>query len=150
MSPTPFMIVPPVLDFRNESLSDFTQVGVQQKMSAALKSVRAQMGNFFPLIINGQAQKNRRTFTSVDPSHFSDVVGVVANADLRQAELALNAAVDCFPSWSATAPEKRAGILRRMASLLRERKFEFCAWMIYEVGKNWAEADADVAEAIDF
>ncbi len=34
--------------------------------------------------------------------------------------------------------------------MLRERKFEFAAWMVYEVGKNWAEADADMAETIDF
>ena len=34
--------------------------------------------------------------------------------------------------------------------ILRQRKFEFCAWLTYEVGKNWVEADADVGETIDF
>src|SRR6202012_559777 len=33
---------------------------------------------------------------------------------------------------------------------LRERKFEFMAWLVFEVSKNWAAADGDIAETIDF
>jgi 1-pyrroline-5-carboxylate dehydrogenase len=41
-------------------------------------------------------------------------------------------------------------VILAAAGIIRERKFEFCAWLTYEVGKNWAEADADVGETIDF
>ena len=33
---------------------------------------------------------------------------------------------------------------------MRARRFELAAWEVYECGKPWREADADVAEAIDF
>src|SRR5262249_20564829 len=36
------------------------------------------------------------------------------------------------------------------ARRMRERRHSFSAWMVFEVGKSWAEADADTAEAIDF
>ena len=45
---------------------------------------------------------------------------------------------------------KRADYLFKAAKLMRQRKHEFSAVMIYEVGKTWPEADADTAEAIDF
>jgi 1-pyrroline-5-carboxylate dehydrogenase len=44
----------------------------------------------------------------------------------------------------------RAALLFAAAALIRERSFEFCAWLTLEVGKNWGEADADVGETIDF
>ena len=62
----------------------------------------------------------------------------------------MQAALEAFEHWSRTSVEERASLLFRVADLLRERKFEFCAWMVFEVGKNWAEADADIAETIDF
>ncbi len=37
-----------------------------------------------------------------------------------------------------------------MADRLRREKHVFSAWMVREVGKTWAEADGDTAEAIDF
>ena len=46
--------------------------------------------------------------------------------------------------------EERTGLLFRTSALMRERKFELMAWMVFEVGKNWAEADGDIAELIDF
>jgi 1-pyrroline-5-carboxylate dehydrogenase len=46
--------------------------------------------------------------------------------------------------------EERAEFLFRVADRLRERKYEFAAWMIFEVSKNWGEADADICETIDF
>ena len=62
----------------------------------------------------------------------------------------MKAALDAFASWSRTSFEERASLLFRVGDVLRERKFEFCAWLVFEVSKNWAEADADIAETIDF
>lgn len=59
-------------------------------------------------------------------------------------------AAEAFPAWSSLAMETNAAVLVRVASMLRERKMEFAAWLVIEAGKNWALADVDTAEAIDF
>ena len=71
-------------------------------------------------------------------------------AGLEHAERAMQAALEAFATWQYVAVEERAALLLQTAELIRKRKFEFCAWLTYEVGKNWVEADADVAETIDF
>src|SRR5262249_16953866 len=63
---------------------------------------------------------------------------------------ALAAARAAQPAWARTTPDERAGLLERVAELMRRDKAALCALEILEAGKNWAEADADVAEAIDF
>ena len=40
--------------------------------------------------------------------------------------------------------------MRNLAGVMRRRRFELAAWMTFEAAKNYPEADADVAEAIDF
>src|SRR5271157_3490258 len=62
----------------------------------------------------------------------------------------MSAALTAFESWSRTTVESRASLLLNAARIIRDHKFVFCAWLTYEVGKNWAEADADVGETIDF
>ncbi|MCP4251095.1 MAG: aldehyde dehydrogenase family protein, partial [bacterium] len=63
---------------------------------------------------------------------------------------ALAAAWEAFRPWSAASMEERIDLTRRLADVMRFRRFELAAWMTYEAAKNYAEADADVAEAIDF
>jgi 1-pyrroline-5-carboxylate dehydrogenase len=78
------------------------------------------------------------------------MVGVHQKAGAEHAEQAVEAALKAFETWRFVAAEERASLLLHAADLIRERKFDFCAWLTYEVGKNWAEADADVGETIDF
>jgi 1-pyrroline-5-carboxylate dehydrogenase len=139
-----------MLNFKNEPLTDFALPSHREAMGRALDSVRSQLGRPYSLIIDGKSRKSRSTFPSINPSRPKEVVGILPNADRSMADAALETARKVFPVWSQTPVRGRAQILRQMAHLLRQRKFEFCAWMIYEVGKNWSEADADVAEAIDF
>jgi 1-pyrroline-5-carboxylate dehydrogenase len=77
-------------------------------------------------------------------------VGVFQSAGREHVEPAVQAALTAFESWKHTTVEERASLVHTVAAILRERKFEFSAWMVYEVGKNWAEADADIGETIDF
>src|SRR5690625_7157421 len=53
-------------------------------------------------------------------------------------------------SWRKSDPKVRADILFRSAAIVRRRKLEFTAHLVKEGGKPWKEADADVAEGIDF
>jgi RHH-type proline utilization regulon transcriptional repressor/proline dehydrogenase/delta 1-pyrroline-5-carboxylate dehydrogenase len=53
-------------------------------------------------------------------------------------------------AWAATPAEQRAAVLVRAAAWMRERRPRLAALCVREAGKPWAEADADVCEAIDF
>jgi 1-pyrroline-5-carboxylate dehydrogenase len=88
--------------------------------------------------------------TSTNPSHPSQVLGVFQEATAEHAKQAVEAAYKAFDSWKRVPAEKRAEILLRAADIVRKRKFELSAWLSCEVGKSWAEADADTAETIDF
>ena len=143
-------VVEVVVNFKNEPFTDFSKEADARGMENALEFVKDQLGRSYPLIIDGKEVKARKTFRSINPSHSTQVVGWVQDADRALADRALQASARAFESWSRISQDDRAAALRRMAEILRRRKKEFAAWMILEVGKSWAEADADVAEAIDF
>jgi 1-pyrroline-5-carboxylate dehydrogenase len=137
-------------DFYNEPLTDFSRPENRQAMLDALQLVQSQLGKEYSLLIGGKAVHTDRKVVSINPSKTSEVVGLASKANASQAVSAIEAAAKAFGSWRRVPAEKRAEYLFQAAHLMRARKHEFAAWMVYEVGKNWAEADGDVAEAIDF
>jgi 1-pyrroline-5-carboxylate dehydrogenase len=136
--------------FFNEPPVDFSREENARKMRAAIEKVRGQLGREYDLIIGGKHVKTAEKIKSLNPAKPSQVVGLHQKAGKEHVELAMNAALKAFDSWSRTSVEERASLLFRVADLLRERKFEFMAWLVFEVSKNWAEADGDIAETIDF
>jgi 1-pyrroline-5-carboxylate dehydrogenase len=137
-------------DFRNEPFTDFSKDENRRAMAQAIAAVAESLGESHPMLIDGEKIRLPLTFDSIDPSDPSVVVGTFPNAGSEQAEQALVAANRAFESWKAVPVATRAEVLFKTAAAIRERKFEFAAWMCFEAGKNWAEADGDVAEAIDF
>jgi len=119
-------------------------------MRAALDRVRGQLGREYDLIIGGHRIRTPEKIHSLNPARPSQIVGIHQKAGKEHVEPAMQAALGAFESWSRTPLQKRVDLLFRAAELLRERKFELMAWLVYEVSKNWAEADADIAETIDF
>src|ERR1700682_4529045 len=136
--------------FKNEDILDFTQPENRQPQLAALEKAKSELGQTYPLIINGKKISGETTFTSVNPSQPDQVIGHFASATVAQANEAVQAAATAFESWKRVPAQERAAYLFAAADLLRQRRFEMNAWMIYEVGKSWVEADGDTAEAIDF
>jgi 1-pyrroline-5-carboxylate dehydrogenase len=136
--------------FINEAVVDFTQAENREAQAAALEQVRSEFGRTYPLIIGGKKIINKDTFASINPSQPDQVVGYFARASVKQANEAIGIASATFETWKRVPAEERAGYLFKAADLLRERRFIMNAWMIYEVGKSWIEADTDTAEAIDF
>ncbi len=136
--------------FRNEPFTDFTIEANAAAYRAALERVREQLGQTYPLIIGGEAIATDDTSTSINPANPQQVVGRFAKATTDHADQAIRAAAQAFESWRFVPPAERAGYLLKAAAIMRRRKYELCAWLTYEVSKSWAEADADVAEAIDF
>ena len=139
-----------LLPYKNEPYLEWSDESNQKAMRAALGEVGNSLGKSYPLIIGGKAVETDREIPSVNPSNPSQVVGRVGRATEREADMALEAATKTFDSWSKTGPEARARILLRAAAIMRRRKFEMLAWEVHEGGKPWNEADAQVAEAIDF
>src|ERR1700693_3749303 len=136
--------------FSNESVADFSKPANREAMEKALRDVRAQFGREYDLVIAGRREKTADKLKSLNPSRSSEVVGIHSKATAALANEAVEAAYEYFPQWASTPPEMRVEMLLRAAALIRTRKFEFDSWLVYEAGKTWPEADADVSEAIDF
>ena len=137
-------------EFVNEPFVNFSLPENARAMRAALAHVATQLGREYDLIIGGHREKTAGKITSLNPARPSQVVGIHQKAGSEHAQEAMDAAQRAFHSWSRISVEERASLLLNAAAVIRERKLEFSAWLTYEVGKNWAEADADVAETIDF
>src|ERR1017187_6321353 len=136
--------------FVNEPFINFKEPDSPRKMQVALDFVAGQLGREYDLVIGGRRLKTEAKIKSLNPARPAEIVGVHQKAGAEHAEIAMQAALDAFESWSRTTVETRVSLLVAAADIIRSRKFEFCAWLTYEVGKNWAEADADVSETIDF
>ncbi len=136
--------------FINEPYADFSQPANRQTMLAALDKVRSELGKEYPLWIAGERRVSFAKLQSLNPSRPKEVVGVHQKGSAKDAEDAVEAAYRYFESWSIRSTEERAGYLLKAATILRQRKLEFDAWLVFEAGKTWAEAEGDVAEAIDF
>ena len=140
----------PLTPFVNEPFVDFAQPENKRRMEATLADVRARLGREYDIVIGGRRLKTAGKIFSINPAHPAEVVGIHQRAGQEHVEEAMQAAQAAFATWSKAPVEQRAGLLFAAAALIRERSFEFCAWLTLEVGKNWAEADADVGETIDF
>ena len=137
-------------EFKNTPVTRFTDKKHHQHFQIELTNVQQKLGRSYPLIINGKEILSDETITSINPSTPSQIIGYVSKASHSHADLALDSAVTAFPDWSKTSVQQRADYLRRVANLLNTRRLGFSAWQIFEAGKNWQEADADICEAIDF
>ncbi len=136
--------------FANEPLTDFKDPDNRQAFQAALDKVLVSLGKTYPLVIGGQEVYTDKTFASLNPAAPTTVVGHFSMADAALVDRALTAASAAFEDWRHVPAAERAAYLLAAADGMRQRKHEISAWMVVEVGKSWAEADGDTAEAIDF
>ncbi|ADW68248.1 L-glutamate gamma-semialdehyde dehydrogenase [Granulicella tundricola] len=136
--------------FVNEPFLDFADADVKRSMEAALAEVKGELGREYDLVIGGQRLRTAEKITSINPARPAQVVGVHQMAEAEHAEPAVKAALKAFETWSRLPVAERVELLLKVSKIISERKYQLCAWLTFEVGKNWAEADADVAECIDF
>jgi 1-pyrroline-5-carboxylate dehydrogenase len=136
--------------FANEPFTDFKSPQSDRAMRDALERVTSELGREYSLIIGGERLTTPDKIRSLNPARPAQIVGVHQKAGAEHAEKAMAAALKAFESWSRASVGDRTSLLLSAAEIIRQRKFEFMAWLTYEVGKNWAEADADVGETIDF
>lgn len=139
-----------IAPFINEPLLDFSRRECRARCRAAIEKVRGQLGQRYPAVIGGRKKVGEGRIVSVNPARPSEVIGEVAAVGRKDVEEALAAARSAQRAWGAKSAGERAAFLFRAAEIARERRTELLAWQVFETGKSWAEADADVAEAIDY
>ncbi|HEU5139112.1 MAG TPA: L-glutamate gamma-semialdehyde dehydrogenase [Bacillales bacterium] len=139
-----------VVPYEHEPATDFSKPENRKAFEAALKQVKAELGMTFPLVIGGQRITTEDKLESINPSNTEQVVGYVSKATKDHVEAAMMAAEEAYETWRKWDPEVRAELLLRASAIIRRRKHEFSALMVYEAGKPWGEADGDTAEGIDF
>jgi 1-pyrroline-5-carboxylate dehydrogenase len=137
-------------DYRPTEYLNFNQPAIRRGMEAAIQRVEGQLGREYPLWIGGREVREGELMESINPNDPAQVVGRFQTASRETAERAVEEAWKAFPAWAARPPGERAAILFRAAEIMLEERMELAAWQVFEVGKTWPEADADVAEAIDF
>ncbi len=136
-------------EFKNETYLDFSVPENVEKMQKAIKALKEKSDKEYEIIIGGKRLKTKEKFQSFNPSD-KKPVGTFQQATIKEGEAALKAAWQAFEEWRFVPAIERASIFLRAARIMRQRRFEFDAAMVLEVGKNWLEADADFAEAVDF
>ncbi len=136
--------------FKNEPLTDFSKPAERKTMERALAKIQVMLGEEYPIVIGREEIRTDDKLKSINPSKPSEIVGLFSKANADIAAKSISAASLKFEEWKWVDAKVRAEYLFKAAKLMRKRKHEFSAVMIYEVGKTWAEADADTAEAIDF
>jgi 1-pyrroline-5-carboxylate dehydrogenase len=139
-----------VPEFRNEGLTDFEVPANREAFAAALARVASEAGREYPLRVGGESLTTGTWIISQNPARPAETIGRVVRAGRAEADRALAAAQAAFETWSRTDPAVRARLLLKAAAVMRRRKHDLSATMVLEIGKPWAEADADTAEAIDF
>lgn len=137
--------------FSNEPYYDWNDAANVERMERAIEKVRSELGQTYPLIVDGQEIHDGDTKDSINPADPSQVIGTFVQATRDLGNRAIESAHDFFENeWKSTPVEERAEIFFRATDIMRERKAELAAWMVLEVSKSWTEAVADVAELIDF
>ncbi|MGA8099603.1 MAG: aldehyde dehydrogenase family protein, partial [Candidatus Cybelea sp.] len=139
-----------VAPFQNERVKDFKDSADAAAMRSALEAVKRELGKHYPLVIGGRKIETEKKILSHNPANPDEVVGATSAASKQQASEAIEAAARAFGSWRRLSLAERAAYIFKAAELLRARRFEYDALLVYEVGKSWVEADGDIAEAIDF
>jgi 1-pyrroline-5-carboxylate dehydrogenase len=139
-----------IAPFENERVKDFRDPADAAAMRAALSTVGRELGKHYPLVIGGRKIETAKKIRSVNPANPDEVVGLTSSASKEQAAEAIDAAAEAFQSWRHRTLPERAAYLFKAAELLRARRFEYDALLVYEVGKSWTEADGDICESIDF
>jgi RHH-type transcriptional regulator, proline utilization regulon repressor / proline dehydrogenase / delta 1-pyrroline-5-carboxylate dehydrogenase len=136
--------------FENAPNTDFSLEKNRAAMRAALASVAGRLGRRHPIVIGGRKIADRDMVASTNPARTAQVVGYWARATTADADAAVAAARAAWPAWAARPAGERAAIIERAAELMEARRFELGALEVFEAGKPWIEADADISEAVDF
>jgi RHH-type proline utilization regulon transcriptional repressor/proline dehydrogenase/delta 1-pyrroline-5-carboxylate dehydrogenase len=136
--------------YEPEPTAEWRRASVRAAFGAAVSDAIRLGPLDVPARINGQRVRTARTIASVDPACPDRLIATSAACQSADADAAVAAAVIAAERWRGVSAVERAAVLWRAAEWLRARRDQIAALEVFEAGKPWREADADVCEAIDF
>ncbi|MBI2850517.1 MAG: proline dehydrogenase family protein [Chloroflexi bacterium] len=118
---------------------------------SALKTGYTQWGREYHIELGDKTVATHELKPSLSPSRPDpqNPVGRTYMAGVAEAQQATAIARQGFQRWAQTPVAERARILLRAAGRLAEERDALAIWIVYEGGRTWAEALADVDEAVD-
>jgi RHH-type proline utilization regulon transcriptional repressor/proline dehydrogenase/delta 1-pyrroline-5-carboxylate dehydrogenase len=134
--------------YQHEPVAEWRRAGVRSSFAAAVD--RVKLGLDVAAVIDGHPVGTKARIVSVDPADSTVEVATSASCGRAEADAALDVAQRAWPAWARTPASERATVLFRAAEWMRARRGDLAALQVFEAGKPWKEADADVCEAIDF
>ncbi|EOI3501558.1 trifunctional transcriptional regulator/proline dehydrogenase/L-glutamate gamma-semialdehyde dehydrogenase [Cronobacter dublinensis] len=117
-------------------------------LSSSLLNSALQKWRALPMLEN--AVEEGELTPVVNPAEPRDIVGYAREASEAEVAQALQSAVNNAPIWFATPPQERAAILERAAVLMEAQTQTLIGILVREAGKTFANAIAEVREAVDF
>jgi RHH-type proline utilization regulon transcriptional repressor/proline dehydrogenase/delta 1-pyrroline-5-carboxylate dehydrogenase len=138
---TPFEGCPP---------TDFADPAQRARFAAAVDAALGAGPVDVPVSVAGHMPRAARTLERPRPSKTERIATRLALASAEDAGAALRVAARAWPAWRDRPLAERAARLEALADRLEADRLALAALQCIEVGKPWREADADVAEAVDF
>jgi len=137
------------VSFRNEPTLELRRADARASLVEALAELDGRLPLRVPILIGGERGADTG-IDSTDPGDPERLVATAGAGGAPEAAAAVEAAQRGARDWSTRPAAERAEVLRAGAANLRARRRELAAVQLRECAKPWAEADADVCEAIDF
>jgi len=137
-----------VKPFANEPELELRRSSQRQPLLDALAELDSRLPLEVPVVVGGD-RRTESGFVSCDPGAPERVIATAARASEADVEAATDAAQSAA-RWRELPAKERAEVLAAAAGILRRRRLQLCALEVRECAKPWADADADVCEAIDF
>jgi RHH-type transcriptional regulator, proline utilization regulon repressor / proline dehydrogenase / delta 1-pyrroline-5-carboxylate dehydrogenase len=137
-------------EFINAEYLDFTNKSIREKFSKAILVAKNSLPMKIQITIEGKNYSSENIMSRPCPSDTDLVVSQCHFAEIKHVDLAVESCVNGFLKLQSLPLIERAGHLKKLSQIIEQDRYELAAMACLEVGKTWAEADADVAEAIDF
>ena len=135
--------------FVNEPILELRRRDARDALEAGMARLEPKLPIKAPALI-GRDRSDGDALVSTDPGNPDRAIALAPLCTANDAKRAVEVAATAAPAWAATPAADRAAALVRAAAWMRERRHELAALAVRECAKPWGEADADVAEAIDF
>lgn len=139
--------------FENVPFQDFSlpkvRLSFKARLDEEIKRLKSKPEEVLP-IIGGEKRPSSERIPSLCPDDQDFCLANISLADEQLGEEALKDLKDYFPIWRQTSTQERVDLLQRVADLMKEDRNALASLIVLEASKQWVEADADVAEAIDF
>jgi len=133
-----------------EPVTEWRRADGRATFAVAVDAAGSSAPRAVPAVVAGEEVATDRSIVSIDPGDHDRVVATSAACSEDDVRRAVEHALARSDEWRATPARDRAAVLFRAAAWLRDRRVDVAALEVFECGKPWDQADADVCEAIDF